>query len=57
MVVVVILLVSIPLVALFYFLAVQSRKSYHCPACGEAVRVEHMNAQRCGMCGAPLQEN
>ena len=57
MVGVVILLAFIPLAILFYLLAVRSRKSYRCPACGEAVQVEHMNAQRCGMCGAPLREN
>ena len=56
-VVIVIMLLLIPLAVLFYVLAVQSRKSYHCPACGESVQVEHMKAQRCGMCGAPLKEN
>lgn len=44
------------LAVLFYFLSVQSRKVYHCPQCGEKVRVEHMNASRCGMCGAPLEQ-
>lgn len=40
-----------------YFFSVMSRKSYHCPKCGERLsNVEHMNAKRCGMCGAPLQE-
>ena len=57
MVVIVIMLLLIPLAVLFYVLAVRSRKSYHCPACGESVQVEHMSAQRCGMCGAPLKEN
>lgn len=41
---------------LFYFLSVQSRKDYKCPQCGEKVRVEHMKASRCGMCGAPLKQ-
>ncbi len=41
---------------LFYFLAVQSRKSYKCLQCGEKVRVEYMDASRCGMCGAPLKQ-
>ncbi len=57
MILIPILLALIPLAILFYFLAVRSRKSYRCPACGETVQVEHMNAQRCGMCGAPLKEN
>ncbi len=57
MILVVIALVFIPLAILFYLLAVRSRKTYRCPACGESVQVEHMNAQRCGMCGAPLKEN
>lgn len=44
------------LAILFYFLSVQSRKSYKCPQCGERVRVEHMKASRCGMCGAPIKQ-
>ncbi len=44
------------LALLFYFLSVQSRKTYNCPQCGERVRVEHMNASRCGMCGAPIKQ-
>lgn len=44
------------LALLFYFLSVQSRKTYNCPQCGERVRVEHMNARRCGMCGAPIKQ-
>ena len=44
------------LAILFYFLSVRSRKSYHCPQCGEKVRVERMKASRCGMCGAPLKQ-
>lgn len=44
------------LAVLFYFLSVQSRKSYNCQQCGERVRVEHMKASRCGMCGAPLNQ-
>ena len=40
---------------LFYFFSVRSRKSYRCPKCGETITyVEHMKAERCGMCGAPL---
>ena len=48
--------VVIPLAILLYFLSVQSRKSYHCPSCGERLTVEHMTAHHCGMCGTPLQE-
>ena len=40
----------------FYLLSVQSRRTYRCNQCGESVRVEHMGAFRCGMCGAPLKE-
>ena len=35
-------------------LAVRSRKSYKCPQCGEILRVEYLDARRCGFCGAPL---
>ena len=44
------------LALLFYILSVQSRKTYNCPQCGERFRVEHMNASRCGMCGAPIKQ-
>lgn len=44
------------LAVFFYFLSVRSRKSYNCPQCGEKVRVEHMKASRCGMCGTPLKQ-
>ena len=38
----------------FYLFSVSSRKSYRCPQCGERItNVEHMEAKRCGMCGAP----
>ncbi|MFC1653118.1 hypothetical protein ACFL3F_05300 [Planctomycetota bacterium] len=40
-----------------YLISVSTRQSYRCPQCGETVRnVEHMQAQRCGMCGAPLEQ-
>ena len=40
-----------------YFFSVLSRKTYRCPKCGERlVNVEHMSAKRCGMCGAPLEQ-
>ena len=42
---------------LLYVVAVASRKSYTCPQCGERVRVEHMEASHCTMCGAPLERN
>jgi ribosomal protein S27AE len=44
------------LAVVFYYFSVQSRKFYRCPQCGEKVRVEHMKASRCGMCGAPLKQ-
>ena len=44
------------LALLFYFLSVRSRKTYNCTQCGERVRVEYMNASRCGMCGAPIKQ-
>ena len=40
-----------------YLLAVSTRKRYRCPVCGETMRVEWMDAKRCGMCGAPLNRN
>lgn len=46
------------LVALGLFLylrAVESRKHYRCPACGEAQTVELMQASHCSTCGAPLK--
>jgi len=43
--------------ALFYYLAVKSRKSYTCPECGEKIRVEHMKTTRCGMCGSLLKKD
>ena len=53
----ILLAVFLLLGVLFYALSVSSRKSYHCPTCGEVVKVEHMNAHHCGMCGAPLKED
>lgn len=50
------LLLLIPVMVLFYVLAVVSRKWYLCPKCGEKLMVEHMRASHCNMCGAPLQE-
>ena len=51
-----ILLAFIGLGLVFYYFSVRSRKSYRCPQCGERITdVEHMNAKRCGMCGAPLE--
>jgi ribosomal protein S27AE len=38
----------------FYLISVQTRKRYTCPACGERLQTEHMNASHCNMCGAPL---
>ncbi|MBN2312200.1 MAG: hypothetical protein JXR94_24690 [Candidatus Hydrogenedentes bacterium] len=39
-----------------YLLSVRSRKQYRCPACGERLSVEHMEAKRCNLCGAPLEK-
>ena len=50
-------LLLIGLAVAVYMLSVQTRKSYHCPACGETQRVEHMGAHHCNMCGAPLKED
>ncbi|MHC4117811.1 MAG: hypothetical protein ACYSWO_09925 [Planctomycetota bacterium] len=42
---------------ILYFFSVMSRKTYKCPKCGERlVGVEYMSAKRCGMCGAPLEQ-
>jgi len=56
-VILIIIMVPLGLLAiLFYFLSVQSRKSYRCPNCGEQIKyVEHMDATRCGMCGSPIE--
>jgi DNA-directed RNA polymerase subunit RPC12/RpoP len=40
-----------------YLFSVQSRRSYHCPSCGERQQVEHMSAYHCNMCGAPFKED
>jgi ribosomal protein S27AE len=51
-----ILVLIIVLGLVFYLFSVCSRQSYRCPQCGEKITdVEHMNAKRCGMCGAPLE--
>jgi len=42
---------------LFYFLAVQSRKRYTCPHCGERVQTEYLDASHCNMCGTPLNRS
>ena len=42
---------------LFYTLSVQSRKTYTCPACGERVQMEHLEASHCNTCGAPLDRS
>ena len=55
--IVLIWLVVVAFVALAIFLtmlAVQSRKSYRCPECGEKLRVEYLDARRCNVCGSPL---
>jgi ribosomal protein S27AE len=40
-----------------YIFSVMSRKSYRCPKCGErVVDAEYLSAKRCGMCGAPLEQ-
>ncbi len=46
---------AVVLAVVFFLFSVSSRKTYRCPQCGETVRnVEHLNAKRCGMCGARL---
>lgn len=50
-------LIFIALAVAMYMFSVQSRKSYHCPSCGETQRVEHMGAHHCNMCGTPLKED
>lgn len=42
---------------LFYLLAVQSRKHYTCPQCGERIQTEYLDASHCNMCGAPLNRS
>ena len=36
--------------------AVNSRKYYKCPQCGESFRSEHMDSQFCKVCGAKLEQ-
>ncbi|MCP4702463.1 MAG: hypothetical protein GY862_37230 [Gammaproteobacteria bacterium] len=43
------------LAAVVYYFAVRSRKVYTCPECGEEIRVEHMETERCNICGALLK--
>ena len=54
-----IFLISVILIlaAVFYYIAVRSRKTYTCPECGEKTKVEHMDTARCGMCGSLLHED
>ncbi len=40
----------------FFLRAMESRKTYACPQCGERVRVELMEAAHCNSCGATLQQ-
>lgn len=40
----------------FFLRAVDSRKWYVCPSCGERIRVELMDAGHCNTCGADLQQ-
>jgi rRNA maturation endonuclease Nob1 len=39
----------------FFLRAIDSRKWYVCPQCGERIRVELMEAGHCNTCGAELQ--
>ena len=56
MILFIILVVIIVLGLVFYLFSVCSRQSYRCPQCGERIKnIEHMTAERCGMCGAPLE--
>lgn len=48
--------VILTLAAVFYYIAVRSRKTYICPECGEKTKVEHMDTARCGMCGSLLNQ-
>jgi len=51
-----IILGAIIILGLFlYYISVRSRKYYKCPKCGEKIRVEHMEAENCNICGAPLE--
>lgn len=52
-----VLIIAIPALAgLVWWIAVQSRRSYVCPACGNSITVEHMQASNCNICGAELRE-
>jgi len=48
------LILFIALAVLVYIRAVNSRKFYKCPECGESFRVELMKASRCKVCGAVI---
>lgn len=50
-------IVAIVLGVFFYTLSVQSRKRYICPACGERVHTEHLDASHCSTCGASLNRD
>ena len=45
------------LMILLYAASLGSRKSYCCPKCGEQIKTEYLDAQHCGMCGTPLNQN
>ncbi len=56
MVIFLVLMAVIVLALVFYLFSVLSRKTYRCPQCGEQIRnVEHLDAKRCGMCGAQIK--
>lgn len=44
------------LALVFYLFSLNSRRSFRCPKCGEQIRTDYLKAQRCGMCGAPLEQ-
>ena len=39
-----------------FICAYASRNRFRCDKCGEELVTEYLNAQRCGMCGAPLRQ-
>ena len=55
MIAIIILGLVVVLGVVVFLFSYGSRKEYVCPQCGEKTKyVEHMEARRCGHCGAPL---
>lgn len=42
--------------AIAFYFAYKSRRTYVCPSCGEKIRTEYLEAERCSVCGTSLKQ-